>query len=33
MKWHGATMIDRALTGPEIAFLRTYYGAKQGRTL
>ena len=31
IRWHGAVMINRVLNGTEIATLRTFFGAKQGR--
>jgi hypothetical protein len=33
LRWHGTAMINRAFTGGEIASLRTFFGAKQGRSL
>jgi hypothetical protein len=33
MTWYGAAMIDRALTGTEVANLRTFFGTKVGKSL
>jgi hypothetical protein len=33
MRWHGGLMINRTLNSTEIANCRSFFGAKQGRTL